>query len=238
MKKLIQILLLLLVSVTVYAQQLPISKGTTGASSLGVPSSGVQFEGGDLFVWDGVDQFVPQSLVGNGGLSISYTVNGIEFTPPLGQNVTTANTATVNLALDGSSQLTAIVNDGSITPTKLDRTYLESELDGSTTNEIVATNSFIVSGTNLQFTEAGTTHQVPILDVAPTQSVTGVAAEGTVATNSSGTVTVSFDGTNIPTYVASTSGAALNAATTAGLTSGKPYIWEDLGGGKHQEVMP
>lgn len=54
---------------------------------------------------------------------------------PSGEATTVGDTPTINMTLTGVN-ITGEVIDGSITPAKLDRTYLETEVDGSTTNEI------------------------------------------------------------------------------------------------------
>lgn len=54
---------------------------------------------------------------------------------PSGEATTVGDTPTLNMTLTGVN-ITGEVIDGSITPAKLDRTYLETEVDGSTTNEI------------------------------------------------------------------------------------------------------
>lgn len=54
---------------------------------------------------------------------------------PSGEATTVGDTPTINMTLTGVN-ITGEVIDGSITPAKLDRTYLETEIDGSTTNEI------------------------------------------------------------------------------------------------------
>lgn len=54
---------------------------------------------------------------------------------PSGEATTVGDTPTINMTLTGVN-ITGEVIDGSITPAKLDRTYLETEVDGSVINEI------------------------------------------------------------------------------------------------------
>ena len=54
---------------------------------------------------------------------------------PSGEATTVGDTPTINMTLTGVN-ITGEVIDGSITPAKLDRTYLTTEVDGSITNEI------------------------------------------------------------------------------------------------------
>lgn len=54
---------------------------------------------------------------------------------PSGEATTVGDTPTINMTLTGVN-ITGEVIDGSITPAKLDRTYLTAEVDGSITNEI------------------------------------------------------------------------------------------------------
>lgn len=69
------------------------------------------------------------NVTGAGTIGSPYVVNN---TAP--ESTNTTDSGTIDFTQTGDN-ITAIVKDGSITPVKLDRTYLESEVDGDVNNE-------------------------------------------------------------------------------------------------------
>lgn len=133
MKKILFALVLVISTLTMNAQVYPPVSGL-GASSTGIPITTVQANGGQLFVWDGVNQWIPYNLEAGTGISIDTTATGFVLNYS-GTAITVTDGTTVDLTIT-NGDITAEVIDGSITPAKLDRTYLETEVDGDVTNEL------------------------------------------------------------------------------------------------------
>lgn len=82
--------------------------------------------------------------------NVQDTVQFIGVAGVTGESTTVSDSPTINMTLTGTN-ISSEVIDGSITPTKLSQTYLITEVDGSTTNEIqtlsIAGNNLTISGT-------------------------------------------------------------------------------------------
>mgnify|MGYP006985670344 CR=1 FL=1 len=83
--------------------------------------------------------------------NVMDTVQFIGVAGVTGESTTVSDSPTINMTLTGNN-ISSEVIDGSITPAKLSQTYLTSEIDGSTTNEI---QTLSIAGNNLTISGAG-----------------------------------------------------------------------------------
>lgn len=89
----------------------------------------------------GATQYLNPYVLGGDTIGAYLTIaqDTMVFVPTIdttmAESTTVGDTPTINMTLTGYN-ITSDVIDGSITPAKLDRTYLTAEVDGSITNEI------------------------------------------------------------------------------------------------------
>jgi hypothetical protein len=174
-----------------------------------------------------------------------YKYDGSAWTELAGSDsgvATVGNTATITHTLPSNGNLTSVINNASVTPTHLDRSYLETEVDGDNRNEIQSVDSlFVENGVlNISLSEDSTAAmQLPINALATavqrywsysgstsayiTASDTGIIVSENAIT---GVLTV-----NIPTGVEL---AALNVTLPAASTDASDdyYIYLDYSGGR------
>lgn len=143
-----------------------------------------------------------------------------------GEATTVGNTATVNLTLTGVN-ITADVNNASITPAKLDRTYLETEVDGSVTNEIqdlsLASNILSLTG------DATTVNLTPYLDNTDNQDLS-LSSNILSLTNDGTTVNLTpyLDNTDAQTLSLSTNQLQITGGNTVTFTGWDTNAADDI----------
>lgn len=142
---------------------------------------------------------------------------------PSGEATTVGDTPTINMTLTGVN-ITGEVIDGSITPAKLDRTYLETEVDGSTTNEIELPSQTGNSGKYL--TTNGTTPSWGTVSGGSSKVIDILGSDFTTSATSLQSTALAYTFPSTGTYEVKVYGSYTCSNTANGLSIG----WIDSGG--------